>query len=55
LSEKLTQRRALIPPAHQRLERVLVGIEGRERVDPQQGRKKQGLKTAPQRLFPVMQ
>jgi len=55
LSQKLTQRRAVIAPAQQRLKRMLVGIETGQGRDPQQGGKKQGLKAPPQRLLAVMQ
>ena len=55
LSQKLTQRRAVIAPAKQRLKRMLVGIESGQGRDPQQGGKKQGLKAPPQRLLAVMQ
>ena len=55
LSQKLTQRGAVIAPAKQRLERMLVGIKRGEALDAKQGRKKQGLKTATQRLVAMMQ
>ena len=55
MPQKLTQRRAVIALAKQRRQRMLVGIECREFLDPQQGGKKQGLKAAQKRLLAVMQ
>ena len=54
LPQKLTECRALISPAHECLERMLLGIQGGECVDAEQGRKKQRLQAATQWLFPVM-
>jgi hypothetical protein len=55
LSQKLTQRGAVIAAAQQRLERLLMGIKRREALNAKQGRKKQSLKTATQRLVAMMQ
>ena len=55
LSQKLTQRRAVIAPAKERCERMLMGIERAEAVDATQRRKKQRLKAAQKRRLAVMQ
>jgi len=55
LPKKLAQRCALIVPATQRLERMLLGIKRAEAVDTPQGGKKQGLKAAQKRLLAVRQ
>jgi hypothetical protein len=52
--KKLAQRCAVIVPANQRLERMLVGIKRAETVDTPQGGKKQGLQAAQKRLLAVM-
>ena len=54
LPQKRTECRALLSPAHECLERMLVGIEGGECVDAEQGRKQQRLQAATPWLFPVM-
>ena len=55
LPQQLTQSRAVIAPAKQRRKRMLVRIEPRQFLDPQQGRKKQRLEATTERLLPVMQ
>jgi len=53
LPKKLAQRGALVTPAHERLERMLVGITCAEALDTQQGGKKQRLKMSLQRSLTV--
>ena len=55
LSQKLTQRGTVIALAKQRLERLLMGVKRREGLNAKQRRKKQGRKTATQRLVAMMQ
>lgn len=55
LPKELRQRGTGIPPAQQRLQRMLVGIECRQGLDPQQGCNHQRLEATMQRLLAVMQ